>query len=176
VKEEIDMVDINDPKGAMSGREKTSVALAAAMGGGCRTCAERLFSIARSQEMTDDEIEWAFAQGLEAKQRSTELMREKASELTGRAPQPPAEPGSRDEERLGELARLAAAVAANAAPDARRHIEVAKSAGATEAAIDVAMAIARTIRGKAQGFSDEELDESSDRPAASCCGHVPAST
>jgi alkylhydroperoxidase/carboxymuconolactone decarboxylase family protein YurZ len=167
------MVDLNDPKGAMSGREKTCVALAAAMGGGCRTCAERLSSVARSQKMTDGEIEWAFAQGLEAKQSGTELMREKASELTGGDPQSPAEPGSLEWERLGELAQLAAAVAANAAPEARRHIELAKSAGATESAIGVAVAIGRTIRGKAQGFSDEELDErneSDDRLAVSCCG------
>jgi alkylhydroperoxidase/carboxymuconolactone decarboxylase family protein YurZ len=151
------MVDVNDPKGVMSVRDKARVALAAAMGAGCRTCAERLTAAARSQEMSDDEIEWAFEQGLEARRLATQLMREKATELTGRDPQPPGEPRSEADRRLRELARLAAAVAANAAPDALGHAKAATTAGAADEALDVAMAIGRTIRGKAQGFSDDEI-------------------
>lgn len=168
------MVDPNDPRGAVSGRNKTLLALAAAIGGGCRTCAERLTAAARSQGMSDGEIEWAFAQGLEARRTATQLMREKTIELVGRDPNP-GQPGSEPEGRLGDLAQLAAAVAANAAPAALRHAEAARSAGAAGVALDVARAIGRTIRGKAQAFSDAELGEENDAGAgegdraASCC-------
>ena len=49
------------------------------------------------------------------------------------------------------------AAAANSAPDALRYADAARSAGATEAAIEVAIGIARSVRAKAEGFSDEEI-------------------
>jgi len=139
----------------LSGQEKILVALAAALGAGCRTCAERLCAMAAEGRIPSDELEHALAEGLRAREAATETIQAKATSLLGR---PPAiAPGGGKESRIVELCRLAAAAAANSAPDALRYADAARSAGATEAAIDVAIGIARSVRSKAQGFSDEEI-------------------
>jgi hypothetical protein len=145
---------------ALSSQEKTYVAMAAAMGGGCRTCAERLFAIAQSLEMGLEEIDRAFFEGLVVRDVATQLMREKVHFLR----HPEAEPedtlvGSRGG-RIRELSRLAAAVAANAGPAGLGYAKLARSAGASETAVAVAIGIGRSIRAKAQSFSDQEFGES----------------
>jgi hypothetical protein len=86
-------------------------------------------------------------------------MREKARSLGFRGAESADAPGITRGDRLQELARLAAAVAAKAAPVALGYAEAARNVGASEAAIGVAIGIGRTVRAKAQAFSDEELGE-----------------
>lgn len=139
----------------LSAQEKILAALAAAMGAGCRTCAERLFALAADARIPSPELEHAIAEGLRGRQAATETMRAKAASLLGRAPGSEAIAGK--ELRITELCRLAAAVAANSASDALRYADAARSGGATQAAIDVGIGIARSVRSKAEGFSDEEI-------------------
>ena len=141
-------------------KEKALVALAAAMGGGCRTCADGLYPMAQAAGASTDEIERALREGLQVRENATAIMKRKAETLLGH--RIPALGATEAEEAPGisRLTRLAAAVAANAAPDAVRHLEGASFAGVTEGAINVALAIARKVRTKAQGFSDEEIDQS----------------
>jgi alkylhydroperoxidase/carboxymuconolactone decarboxylase family protein YurZ len=141
---------------SLSGKEKILVAMAAAMGGGCRTCAQGLYSMAGSEDATAEEIERAFSDGLVQRASATEVMREKAGALIGRAPDADAPMAPRDT-RISELSRLAASVALNSAPDALKRLEAARRAGATEAEVRVAIGIGKSVRSKAQGFSDAEL-------------------
>jgi alkylhydroperoxidase/carboxymuconolactone decarboxylase family protein YurZ len=117
---------------ALSSKEKVLVALAAAMGGGCRTCAERLYAMAESTGATADEVAVAFADGLYVRRSATEVMQHKAGELMGRIPDVDASPRSDKGSRITELSKLAAAVAANSSPDALRHLEAARFAGTSE--------------------------------------------
>jgi len=142
---------------SLSGEQKTFVALAAAMGGGCRTCAERLYGIAQSLDMDEDEIDRALCDGLEVRGTATRLMRDKVRSLhEGEAEVAEAEVCECGE-GIRKLARLAAAVAANAGPAALVYAEAARAAGASEGSIGVAAGIGRTIRSKAQMFSDGEF-------------------
>jgi hypothetical protein len=139
----------------LSDQEKIVVALAAAMGAGCRTCADRLSAMAVEARVATQELERAFAEGLLAREAATETIRAKAASLLGHEPQVEADGGVAP--HIVELCRVAGAAAANSAPDARHYAEAARSEGASEPAIGVALGIARSVRSKAQAFSDEEL-------------------
>jgi alkylhydroperoxidase/carboxymuconolactone decarboxylase family protein YurZ len=145
--------------GTLGDVEKAQIALSAAMGAGCRTCADNLYPMLRSLGAAADEIELAFGAGLRTRQSTAALMRSKADALMGRTPAP--DPASADEvvSKLSELMRIGAGVAANSAPSVLHHLERARCVGATEEEIRLAIGIARRVRSKAQGFSDAEIDE-----------------
>lgn len=148
-----------DEQTVLTNKEKALIALGAAMGGGCRTCAERLHPMAREAGATPEEIACALRDGLRVRQSATDVMRHKAGALLGQVLSLDTTPGTQDGARLSNLTRLAAAVAANSAPDALRHLETARAGGTEEAAIGIVMGISRKVRGKAQKFSDEEINE-----------------
>jgi len=149
-----------DEQMVLTNKEKALIALGAAMGGGCRTCAEHLHPMAREAGATPDEIACALRDGLRVRQSATEVMRQKAGALLGQVLSLDTTTGTQDGARLSNLTRLAAAVAANSAPDALRHLETARAGGTKEAAIGIVMGISRKVRGKGQMFSDMEIDES----------------
>lgn len=175
----------------LNGLEKAQVALAAAMGAGCRTCADNLYPMFQSLGASTDEIERAFSEGLGTRESATALMRHKAHSLMGRVPRA-GTPGITDGgSKISELMRIGAGVAANSAPTVVHHIERAQTLGATQEEIQLAIGIARMVRSKAQGFSDAEIDRSyakeprveepqgpcaleadilRDAPTSGCCG------
>jgi AhpD family alkylhydroperoxidase len=161
-----------DENSSINNKEKSLVALAAAMGGGCRVCAENLYGIAVSVGATSDEIQRAFLDGLIVRQSATEIMREKAGALLGRPLGPDVPAGGGRAARVTELSRLAAAAAANSSPDALREIASAQAVGVTEGQIGLVIGIARAIRTKAQGFSDAEIGKISTVEVA--CGSARA--
>jgi alkylhydroperoxidase/carboxymuconolactone decarboxylase family protein YurZ len=157
---------------ALGGKEKLFIALAAAMGGGCRTCAQGLHGMAGSAGVSPEEVGRAFAAGLDVRESATRVMRSHAERLVGRGLCECSTLEPATDARVLELSRVAAAIAANSSPDALRHIQAAKSAGATDAEIEVAIGTARMVRTKAQGFSDAEagVSRSEETPAeASPC-------
>jgi alkylhydroperoxidase/carboxymuconolactone decarboxylase family protein YurZ len=145
--------------GKLEEAEKLQVALSAAMGAGCRTCADKLYPMLQSLGVAADEIEQALVQGLRTRGAAAALMQAKAEALTGQTPPP--EPAGCDEavSKLSELMRIGAGVAVNSAPSALHHMERARSAGATEQEIRIAIGTGRLVRSKAQDFSDAEIDE-----------------
>jgi len=153
----------------LSEKEKTLIALSAAIGGGCRICAERLNDLAHTADATPEEIERSLAAGLRQRDRATQLMRDKAGALLGRAVG--VEGGANAAPtRLESLGRLAASTASNSAPHALEHVDAALAAGATRSEVKVAIGIARTVRSKAQGFSDAELSETPAEGTGCGCG------
>ena len=150
---------------ALESKDKLFIAMAAAMGGGCRTCAEKLHSMAGSEGIAPEEQGRAFLEGLRVRERATEVMRRKAEALVGGKLRHGENGGGATHLRVLELSRLAAAVAANSSPDALNHIADAREAGASDAEIEVAIGTARMVRSKAQGFSDEEVGASKQNEA-----------
>jgi AhpD family alkylhydroperoxidase len=140
----------------LGNKEKALIALAAAMGSGCRRCAENLYGLARSAGATADEIARAFRDGLRVRQSATEVMRRKAGDLLGISLEGDGSTDGREGALITELSRLAAAVAANSSQDALKHLETAR---AEDSQVGVAIGIGRAIRGKAQSYADSELGE-----------------
>jgi alkylhydroperoxidase/carboxymuconolactone decarboxylase family protein YurZ len=141
----------------LGSKDKLFIAMAAAMGGGCRICAERLHAMAGSDGITPEEQERAFLEGLRARESATKVMRRKAETLIGRELRHEGNSDGGSDLRILELSRLAAAVAANSSPDALLHMADARAAGASDSEIEIAIGTARMVRSKAQGFSDEEV-------------------
>lgn len=150
----------NGTNGRLEDRDRARIALGAAVGAGCRTCAQNLYPMLVSTGFTTSEIEHSFDLAFRARERGTEAMRRQARALMlGRddpTPEDPEEPAV----RIDELVRLATAAAANCALEVLRHAARARAAGARDPEIGVALGIARTVRSKAQRFSDEEIDRS----------------
>jgi len=113
----------------------------------------------RSLGAAADEIEPALEEGLRTRRATAALMQSKADALMGRTPAPDVASDEEISSVLSELMRIGAGVAANSAPTVLHHLERARSAGATEQEIRLAIGIARLVRSKAQGFSDAEIDE-----------------
>lgn len=166
----------------LSNREKALIGVASAMGAGCRTCAERLVPMAEAAGATPEDIEAALVGGLAGRATATETMRRKASSLLGRDVDPEVRCTLGDT-RIDELVRMGAAAAANSSPDALSGLRASRSAGATDAELATALAIARKVRSKAQGFSDQEIEDAhraseqhrANDPGVLCCSGHPGS-
>lgn len=159
----------------MTDRERTLIAMGAAMGAGCRKCAEGLQRIGASIGIPTGEAWKAFEIGLNAKAEAVNTMRAAVSALLhneadsgakcGCARSGETEPGRRkpDNARAGSagkmacLIRLASYMAANSAPDARAEMDEAVARGANSRDINLCLSIARMVRQKAAGFSDGEV-------------------
>jgi hypothetical protein len=159
----------NNERQPLSDRERTLIAMGAAMGAGCRTCAVGLRSIGEALGITMGEAGKAFEIGLNAKAQAVNTMRAAVSELFyGMADQRAccftpgvrqtrkAAAANRGEGRIPSLIRLASFLAANSAPDAKAEMEEAAAQGADGRDLNVCLAIARMVRQKAAGFSDAE--------------------
>ena len=68
----------------LGSKDKLFIAMAAAMGGGCRTCAEGLHAMAGSEGIAPEEQGRAFLEGLRVRESATKVMRRKAETLVGR--------------------------------------------------------------------------------------------
>ncbi len=138
--------------------EKTLIAMGAAMGAGCRTCADKLYRIALDQNLSREEILTAFLKGLEGKGEALRTMREKVRTLLGDGKKD-GEPSAGRDKKMAALIRLASFMASNSAPDACQEIMKAYAEGVTEREIKLCRSIARMVRENAMKFSDEEIGE-----------------
>lgn len=161
----------NSERQPLSDRERTLIAMGAAMGAGCRMCATGLRSIAEGLGITKGEAGKAFEIGLSAKAEAVNTMRAAVSELLyGQADQracclpsglrqtEKAVAVNRSEGKIPCLIRLASFLAANSAPDAKAEMAEAATKGADARDLNVCRAIAKMVRQKAAGFSDTETD------------------
>ena len=142
----------------LTDREKTLVAMGAAMGAGCRTCADKLYGIAVSLKIPEAEMVMALNGGLEAKSQALRTMEAKVSALI-RGTGAKGTSASEGCGKLLSLVRLASFVAANSAPDALREMREARGRGIVPEQIGVAVALAKMVRKNAAAFSDQEISE-----------------
>jgi len=134
------------------------VAMGAAMGAGCRTCADKLHGIAVSLKIPEENQARAFFWGLAAKGGAVTTMQRKTAALIDDVRGEQAKAGA-DEERLAPLVRIASFVAANSAPDVLAEIETARARGATADQIRLSVSLGKMVRKNAMAFSDQELSK-----------------
>ncbi len=141
----------------LTDREKNLIAMGAAMGAGCRTCADKLYKLAVSLKIPEEEMGTAFKLGLDAKGEAVRTMGAKISALMGAdGVLNRAMPESGLHE-LSSLVRIASFVAANSAPDVLAEMRNAEAQGMTSAQIRMAVSLAKMVRKNAIAFSDQEI-------------------
>lgn len=123
------------------------------MGGGCRTCADKLYDVAISLNIPKAEMLKAFLLGIDAKAAAVKTMQEKVSALMdGNA-------GNSKEfpEKLASMIRMASFTAANSAPDCLAEIKQALFKEITTEQIQLCIATGKMVRKNAISFSDQEI-------------------
>ena len=149
---------MNDKQGDhLTDQEKNLIAMGAAMGGGCRTCADKLVKVALSLKIPKEEMAMAFDFGLTAKTEAVRTMEAKISSLVDAKARDGASAPEAGRQKLSSLVRIASFVAANAAPDALAEIEKAKAQGITADQIRMSVSLAKMVRNNAMTFSDQEI-------------------
>jgi len=138
----------------LSNQEKTLIAMGAAMGAGCRTCADKLYDIALSLHISSGEMLQAFSLGLEAKAQAVRTMQDKVAELIRRE----------DKNNIGKLSpdlssmiRMSSFVAANSAPDCYAEMIKSVPGKITVGQAQLCIATGKMVRQNAMGFSDREI-------------------
>jgi hypothetical protein len=139
----------------LSNQEKTLITMGAAMGAGCRTCADKLYDAAISLNIPKNEMLKAFLLGLDAKAAAVKTMQEKVSALMtdGNSCNSKEFP-----KKLASMIRMASFTAANSAPDCLTEIKQALSKGITTTEqIQLCIATGKMVRKNAISFSDQEI-------------------
>ncbi|MCE5211002.1 MAG: hypothetical protein LLG40_05570 [Deltaproteobacteria bacterium] len=139
----------------LSNQEKVLIGMGAAMGAGCRTCADKLYEAATSLDIPKGEMLKAFLLGLEAKAQAVKTMQDKVKALMdGNA-------GDTKEfsPKLATMIRMASFTAANSAPDYLAEIRQALSKEITDEQVQLCVATAKMVRTHAMGFSDKEISD-----------------
>lgn len=146
----------------LSQREKELVAIGAAISAGCQKCADAHFKEALDQGAAPEEVKKAVADATCVINNAKEIMQRKAYALMNVPGKEVAECCSNGADRMGELVKMGAAVAANCTTNIRIHIEIAKSLGVSSGEIRVAIGMAKAIRRKAGEFADEAISDGLD--------------
>jgi len=163
----------------LTNEEKDLVAMGAAMGAGCRICADKLHGIAVSLKIPEGDRAQAFRWGLDAKAQAVRTMQAKVASLTGEGRETGADAVTGSANGLAPLVRIAAYVAANSAPDALAEIERAREQGISPDRIRLCLSLAKMVRKNAMAYSDQELARNGlDREEGgeeACCSGAPSS-
>lgn len=141
----------------LTDREKNLIAMGAAMGGGCRTCADKLHRLAVSLNIPEGEMAGAFHLGLEAKAEAVGTMEAKISSLLDDHGERKQAVSGEGPHALSPLVRIASFAAANSAPDLLSEVRKATAQGITSGRIRIAISLARMVRKNAMMFSDQEI-------------------
>ncbi len=143
----------------LTNQEKNLVAMGAAMGAGCRTCADKLYEIALSLKIPENEMLKAFDLGLDAKAEAVKTMKTKISSLIGDDKMNNTMGTERFTQKLAALIRIASFTAANSAPDVHSEILKAERHGIKPDQIQMCISLAKMVRKNAGAFSDQEISE-----------------
>jgi hypothetical protein len=143
----------------LTNQEKNLVAMGAAMGAGCRTCADKLYEIALSLKIPKNEMLKAFNLGLDAKAEAVKTMEVKISSLIGDDKMDNTMVTERFTQNFASLIRVASFVAANSAPDVLSEIKKAERYGIKPDQIQMCISLAKMVRKNAGAFSDQEISD-----------------
>lgn len=158
---------------SLSNQEKTLIAMGAAMGAGCRSCADKLYETAIALKIPRAEMLRAFELGLAAKQTAVQTMQEKIALLLAGEPVDAVQDFA---ENLASLIRLASFVAANSAPDCLKEMDRAARAGIPAEQIQLCLAAGKMVRSHASGFSDQDIMDKwtgTRSNSSDCCSGAP---
>jgi hypothetical protein len=143
----------------LTNQEKNLIAMSAAMGAGCRQCADKLYGVATSLKIPEKEMLKAFQWGLDAKAEAIGTMRMKISELMGNDKGIDAQDPGASSKKLAALARIASFIAANSAPDVASEIRKAQEHDITPEQIQMCISLGKMVRKNAGIFSDQEISD-----------------
>ncbi|MCG6533163.1 MAG: hypothetical protein L7F78_00435 [Syntrophales bacterium LBB04] len=163
----------------LTNEEKNLIAMGAAMGAGCRTCADKLHGVALSLKIPEEEMLKAFHLGLIAKSEAVKTMTTKIATLIGDHQETNPSVSEGGMKKLTSLARIASFVAANSAPDVLSEIQKAEANGITPDQIKMCINLGKMVRKNAMAFSDQEISDKVNGfrtgPEEMCCPLSPAS-
>lgn len=143
----------------LTNEEKTFIAMGAAMGAGCRTCADKLHAIGQSLNIPEGEMFQAFNLGLTAKAEAVKTMSAKISSLLGNRQENKTSINEGCLKSVATLARIASFVAANSAPDVVSEIAKAEANEITSEQIKMCINLGKMVRKNAMAFSDQEISD-----------------
>jgi AhpD family alkylhydroperoxidase len=156
----------------LSPKEKTLIAVGAAIAAGCRPCLERTVELARGAGACERSIRLAIETALEAKNRQLESLAAWAETVQGAKPEVD-ERFRRERVRLVELISCGSALALRDAKSLPERLSGAIETGCTEPMIASALAIARSVAETATSVAAETIASLVSRVPADpvpCCG------
>jgi hypothetical protein len=163
----------NNQKDHLTNQEKNLIAMGAAMGAGCRICADKLYNLALSLNIPENKMLKAFDLGLDAKADAVKTMKAKISSLIVNDKVDDTDANEIITQKLATLVRIASFVTANSAPDVLSEIQKAETHGITPAQIQICVSLAKMVRKNAGAFSDQEISDETGGSASdteeACC-------
>jgi AhpD family alkylhydroperoxidase len=156
----------------LSPKDKTLVAVGAAIASGCKPCLERTVELARRAGACERSIRLAIDIALEARKRQVESLAEWAEQVQGGKPE--VEEGFRqDRARLVNLITCGSALALRDAASLRGLVAGAVETGSGGRTIASVLAIARSVAETATGVAEQAISGLVSPGAADpvpCCG------
>ncbi len=156
----------------LTAKEKTLIAVGAAIAAGCRPCLERTVQLARGAGACERSIRLAIETALDARARQLEALADWAETVQGGKPEA-------DESFRSERARLVSLIACGAALNLRdaqslpTWLANAVETGSNARMIASALAIARSVAETATNIAEEAISKlvsSSNAEPVACCG------
>ena len=165
----------------LSAKDKTLIAVGAAIAAGCRPCLERTVQLARGAGACERSIRLAIEIALEERARQIESLAEWAETVQGGKPEVD-EAFRRERARLVELVTCGSALALRDAKSLPARLAGAMETGSNERMIASALAIARSVAETATSVAEAAVSDlvssgtADPIPAGCCAGVRPASS
>jgi AhpD family alkylhydroperoxidase len=156
----------------LSAKDKTLIAVGAAIAAGCRPCLERTVQLARGAGACERSIRLAIETALEARTRQVESLAEWAATVQGGKPEVD-ESFRRERAQLVELITCGSALALRDAKSLPARLAGAAETGSNARMIASALAIARSVAETATSVAEEAISSVVRSNAADpvpCCG------
>ena len=156
----------------LSARDKTLIAVGAAIAAGCRPCLERTVQLARGAGACERSIRLAIETALEARARQIEGLAEWAETVQGGKPEVD-ESFRQERARLVDLVTCGSALALRDAKSLPARLAAAMETGSNERMIASALAIARSVAETATSVAEAAISNLVRSAAADpvpCCG------
>jgi AhpD family alkylhydroperoxidase len=163
---------MSDAEG-LSPRDKELIAIGASVGAGCQPCTAHHLQAAEAIGATRDEIRQAVADALCVRRSATQVMNDWVDKTLGDAPAPES-PCCGEKPLLRELISLAAGVAVSCSTNVARHLAAARRTGASARQIQIAVGVARAIRGVAERHAVQSIGAEEAEGGACCASDTPA--
>lgn len=140
----------------LSAKDKTLIAVGAAIAAGCRPCLERTVSLARQAGACERSIRLAIEIALASRARQLASLSEWAEQVQGSKPEVD-ESYWHERAPLAHLVRCGAALGLRDAESLPERVAEATAAGADERRLASALAIARSVAATAQRVAEEAV-------------------
>lgn len=157
---------------SLSAKDKTLIAVGAAIAAGCRPCLERTIHLARNSGACERSIRLAIETALDARAKQLESLADWAETVQGGKPEVE-DSFRRERAQLVNLVRCGSALALRDAGGLPGRIAASVETGSNQRMLATALAIARSVAETASGIAEEAIGtlvSSGAAEAVPCCG------